>query len=54
MKTVNLRDSYSVGEYAMNIIITQVPVLNAPEWDVLAEICGKIFRAVGFRGAARF
>ena len=32
MKTVDLGDSYSVdGEYAMNIIITRVPVLNAPE-----------------------
>ena len=32
VKTVDLRDSYSVGgEYAMNIISTRVPVLNAPE-----------------------
>ena len=23
-------------------------------WDELAEICGKISRAVGFQGAARF
>ena len=23
-------------------------------WDELAEICGKISRAAGFRGAARF
>ena len=35
MKTVDLRNSYSVGrEYAMNIIITWVQVLNAPECDV--------------------
>ena len=36
VKFVDLGDSYTVGrDPAMNIIIAQVPVLNAPEWGIL-------------------